>query len=143
MALLLAAGLLLGALQADDLDALAAQANVDVTDLRGAVNSTGLEPRAYLHMTGELAPPAPPINAALERRVDCVIWQESRNTPRAVNPRSGASGLGQFLPSTWRTTPQGRAGYSVFDPVANRAAVRYMLEAGRAREFEVITRGLC
>jgi len=75
--------------------------------------------------------------------VACIIAHESQGNPRAVNPRTGASGLGQFLTSTWRTTPQGRAGASVFDPVANRAAVQWMLDAGRAREFSVVTSGLC
>lgn len=31
----------------------------------------------------------------------CVAWRESRDTPTAVNPSSGAGGLFQFLPSTW------------------------------------------
>lgn len=137
MAVLAAGLLLLGAL--GEVDELAAQAGVDAVDLQGAVNSTQLAPLAYLYMTGELKPPPPP--DPLDRRVDCVIWHESRGNPRAVNPRSGASGLGQFLPSTWRTTPY--AAYSIFDPVANRAATRWMLQVGRAREFEVITRGLC
>lgn len=76
-------------------------------------------------------------------RANCVVFYESRWNANAVNPRSGASGLGQFLPSTWRTTPQGKAGRSVFDPWANHAAVVWMLEVGRGREFQVITRGLC
>jgi hypothetical protein len=71
------------------------------------------------------------------------VSYESHWNAYAVNPRSGASGLGQFLRSTWITTPQGRAGLSVFDPWANHAAVVYMIEAGRAREFEVVLRGLC
>jgi resuscitation-promoting factor RpfC len=33
----------------------------------------------------------------------CVIARESGGNPRAVNPSSGAGGLYQFLPSTWRT----------------------------------------
>jgi resuscitation-promoting factor RpfC len=33
----------------------------------------------------------------------CVIARESGGNPRAVNPVSGAGGLYQFLPSTWRT----------------------------------------
>jgi Transglycosylase SLT domain len=31
-----------------------------------------------------------------------IIWHESRGHPDAVNPKSGATGLGQFLPSTAR-----------------------------------------
>lgn len=32
----------------------------------------------------------------------CVIARESGGNPRAVNPSSGAGGLYQFLPSSWR-----------------------------------------
>lgn len=130
---------------AEDLEAAALEAGVDATDLAGAVNSTGLAPREYLIAAGELQvqPMPQPLAATSNPRVDCVIHYESRGNPMAVNPRSGAAGLGQFLPSTWRTTPQGQAGYSVFNATANREAVAWMLRVGRAREFEVITRGLC
>lgn len=37
----------------------------------------------------------------------CVIARESGGNPRAVNPRSGAGGLYQFLPSTWRSLGYG------------------------------------
>lgn len=74
---------------------------------------------------------ADPTDAVL----DCIQWAESRDDPGAKNPRSGAQGLFQFLPSTWRGTPQGRAGLSPFDPWAARAAARWMLDVGRGREF--------
>jgi peptidoglycan hydrolase CwlO-like protein len=50
---------------------------------------------------------------------------ESGYNPNAVNRSSGASGLFQFLPSTWASLPQHNQ--SVFDPVANAqaAAVLY------------------
>jgi hypothetical protein len=35
--------------------------------------------------------------------VGCIISRESGGNPRAVNPYSGAGGLFQFLPSTWRS----------------------------------------
>jgi soluble lytic murein transglycosylase-like protein len=58
---------------------------------------------------------------------------ESGYNPRARNP-SGASGLFQFMPSTWASTPQGRAGQSVWDPVANaRAAAWYYQTGGPSR----------
>lgn len=121
-------------------------AGVDETDLRGAMNSVGsANPYAYLRSVGELENPPPtpapvkPVLAAASSPVaECIIARESHGNPNAVNPRSGASGLGQFLPSTWRTTPQGRAGLSVFDPVANRAAVNWMLSVGRGGEFVTI-----
>jgi hypothetical protein len=135
---------------ADDVSAevlsAAAAAHVDPVDLAGAVNSTGVDPYSYLRGTGEL-PPLPAgrtsVASTVSGRVACIIQYESRGDAHAVNPRSGAAGLGQFLASTWRSTPQGRAGLSVFNADANRAAVQYMLDAGRAREFAVVAAGLC
>jgi soluble lytic murein transglycosylase-like protein len=74
--------------------------------------------------------------------VACIISVESRGNPSAHNP-SGASGLGQFLPATWRTTPQGQAGLSVYNPDANRAAITWMVAVGRAREFDAVRFGPC
>ena len=60
-----------------------------------------------------------------------VAWCESRYHPNSVNSSSGASGLFQFLPSTWAFTPY--AGYSPFDPRYNAlaAAWRYHCSASR------------
>lgn len=133
-----------------EVEVAAEQAGVSVVDLQGAVNSTGIDAFSYLRAVGELPPvphdppmhlvanPPPAKSSAL---AECLIRAESRGNPNAVNPRSGAAGLGQFLSSTWRTTPQGRAGLSVFDPVANRAAVNWMIAVGRAGEFSTL--GLC
>jgi soluble lytic murein transglycosylase-like protein len=55
-----------------------------------------------------------------------VAWCESRYYAGAYNRWSGASGLFQFIPSTWRSTPQGRAGMSPFDPYANAAAAAWL-----------------
>jgi peptidoglycan hydrolase CwlO-like protein len=57
-------------------------------------------------------------------RVDealAVLRCESNGDPDAYNPYSGASGLFQFLPSTWATTsgPAGFGGASPFDAEAN------------------------
>jgi hypothetical protein len=126
----------------DQVDEAAAQAGVDPTDLRGALVSTGIDdPYEYLYATGELARPAAP--SVSSPRVDCIIRNESRGDPTAVNARSSASGLGQFLPSTWASTPQGRAGYSVFNAAANRAAIGWMLSVGRAVEFVAVSAGIC
>ena len=124
----------------DDVALAAEEAGVDETDLRGALNTTGLDPHEYLYMTGELARP---LSAAMERRLACIAWYESHNTPSAVNRYSGAQGMYQFLPSTWRTTPQGRRGESAFNPDSARAATIWMLEQGRAREWVPVQRGLC
>jgi len=139
-------------LHADDVSAevlsAAAAAHVDPVDLAGAVSSTGIDPWTYLRGVGELPPLETKSTSLLslraaDPRVACIIARESGGNPRAVNPRTHASGLGQFVASTWATTPQGRAGFSVFDASANRAAIEYMLAAGRAREFAVVTSGLC
>lgn len=151
----LALGLALGTAilvgHADDVSAevseAALAAHVDPVKLQGAVNSTGEDPWLYLRGVGELDPPtspaprsaSPPVPAppVVSARVACIIRVESQGDPGARN-RSGAAGLGQFLPSTWVTTPQGRAGLSVYNPAANRAAIQYMLDSGRAREFDAV-----
>ena len=53
-----------------------------------------------------------------------VAWCESRYHPNSVNSSSGASGLFQFLPSTWAFTPQHSS--SPFDPVANSNAAAWL-----------------
>ena len=144
--------------RAEDLDravsqdtiAAANEAGVRLVDLLGAVNTTGLPGRAYLISVGELAspaavaqagvaPPSPagatPVSSSVDRLVDCLAWHESRGFAGAYNRRSGASGLLQFLPSTFATTPQGKAGLSVFDPAAARAAAKWMIGQGRLREW--------
>jgi hypothetical protein len=137
----LVCGLVLGTAvlvgHADDVQAevaaAAAVAHVDPVDLAGAVASTGVDPYTYLRSTGEL----PPLPSQVSPRVACIIRVESRGDPTAHN-RSGASGLGQFLPGTWASTPQGRAGLSVYNPDANRAAINWMLSVGRASEFDAV-----
>ena len=53
-----------------------------------------------------------------------VAWCESRYHPNSVNTDSGASGLFQFLPSTWSGTPY--AAYSPFDPKYNALAAAWL-----------------
>jgi len=61
---------------------------------------------------------------------DAVAWAlrvsacESRYDPGAVNASSGASGLFQFLPSTWASSPY--AADSPFDPTANALAAAWL-----------------
>jgi hypothetical protein len=57
-----------------------------------------------------------------------VIQCESFGDPDAYNPYSGASGLFQFLPSTWAVTSvrAGVGGESVFDGEANIAAAAWL-----------------
>lgn len=58
------------------------------------------------------------------RIIDC----ESNGDPDAYNPYSGASGLFQFIPSTWATTAPraGYAGASPFEPEANVASAAWL-----------------
>jgi uncharacterized protein YraI len=58
---------------------------------------------------------------------------ESVLDPSALNPYSGASGLFQFLPGTWATTPF--AGYDIFEPWANANAAGWMWSVGRRGEW--------
>jgi soluble lytic murein transglycosylase-like protein len=125
-----------------DLETAAVAAGVDVQDLQGAINSVGVDAYTYLRSTGELPPVRDTSSVATpaalpSARVECIVRVESHGDPSARN-RSGASGLGQFLPSTWASTPQGRAGLSVFNAAANRAAIAWMLSVGRAREFDAV-----
>ena len=67
-----------------------------------------------------------------------VAYCESRYNPNAFNASSGASGLFQFLATTWaaNSVRAGYAGASVFDPVANANTAAYMFAAGQARQWQ-------
>ncbi len=140
-------GAALGLHADEDQVALAAEeSGIDPIKLLGAVNATGLEPRAYLCMTGEgpcPKPPPLPLNLSVERRLDCIQQYESHGFAGATNPRSKAAGLFQFLWSTWSGTPQGRAGLSPYDAIAARNAARWMAGQGRWTEWVPVQLGLC
>lgn len=75
--------------------------------------------------------------ACVTYHVSCAtLWRKARCESHlwryAHNP-SGASGLLQFLGSTWRSTPY--AGFSVFDPYANALAAAWMHANGRGGEW--------
>jgi len=55
---------------------------------------------------------------------------ESNLDPRAVNSSSGASGLFQFMPSTFAFTPNGKARQNIFDPYASADAAGWMWANG-------------
>ena len=61
-----------------------------------------------------------PLGAGAQQWALRVAKCESGYNPNAVNRGSGASGLFQFLPSTWASMPQHNQ--SVFNPVANAQA---------------------
>jgi hypothetical protein len=55
---------------------------------------------------------------------------ESGGSASAKNA-SGATGLFQFMPSTFASTPQGQAGASITDPVASAQAAAWMYSQGQ------------
>ncbi len=66
-----------------------------------------------------------------------VAWCESRYNPYAINARSGAAGLFQFMPATWAAN-SARAGYggaSVFDPAASANTAAFMFSRGQAWQW--------
>ncbi len=65
-----------------------------------------------------------PLGSAAVQWAINVAYCESRYHPNSVNSDSGASGLFQFLPSTWGGTPW--ASQSPFDPVANAQAAAWL-----------------
>ena len=66
-----------------------------------------------------------------------VAWCESHYNPLAVNARSGAAGLFQFMPATWaaNSVRAGYAGASVFDPVASANVAAFMFARGQAAQW--------
>jgi Transglycosylase-like domain len=67
------------------------------------------------------------------------LWRKARCEtggtldPRSRNRGSGAAGLFQFMPDTWRSTPYGRL--SVWSPYANALAAGWMHAHGRGDEW--------
>ncbi len=57
----------------------------------------------------------------------CIAFRESGYNQFSKNKSSTASGVYQYLSSTWKSTDEGKAGLSVFDAEANvKAGVKYM-----------------
>lgn len=65
-----------------------------------------------------------PLGASAVEWAMNVAYCESRYHPNSVNSSSGASGLFQFLPSTWAFTPY--SSYSPFDPRYNALAAAWL-----------------
>jgi hypothetical protein len=66
-----------------------------------------------------------------------VAYCESRYNPSAYNRSSGASGLFQFIATTWaaNSVRAGYAGASVFDPVANANTAAWMFARQQAGQW--------
>jgi hypothetical protein len=73
--------------------------------------------------------------AFTERRAWQIINHESGGNTFAKNPSSTASGLYQFLTSTFASTPYGRM--SIWDPCASSLAAGWMHQNGRGREWAI------
>lgn len=72
----------------------------------------------------------------------CIAFYESGYNQFSKNKRSTASGVFQYLSSTWKHTDEGKAGHSVFDADANvKAAVKYM--AIHKKTTPWVVRGKC
>lgn len=72
----------------------------------------------------------------------CIARLESGYNQFSKNKRSSASGVFQYLTSTWRHTDEGKAGMNVFDAEANvKAAVKYMAIHESTKPWTV--RGKC
>jgi soluble lytic murein transglycosylase-like protein len=68
----------------------------------------------------------------------CIAKHESGFNPNAKNKSSSASGVFQYLSSTWKGTDEGKAGYSVFDAEQNvKAAIKYMAIHKNVRPWTV------
>lgn len=82
-----------------------------------------------------------------EKRAWQIIYHESwmkKDPAHAVNPTAvwdgeHASGLYQMLPSTFNSTPYGKAGMSIWSPCATSLAAGWMHETGRGREWAIGT----
>lgn len=122
--------------QDDDVATVAAEAGVDPTDLRGAVNTTQLDARTYLLSVGELTT-RPQAGAAASGTVAPVsIWQRlagCESTGRwSLNSGNGFFGGLQFDRQTWLAYGGGTyaARADLASPVA-QIAVAERLRAAR------------
>ena len=71
------------------------------------------------------------------RHLARIAWCESKWLPGAYNRSSGASGVFQFLPSTWAWASRaaGWPGSSPFDAVANVFSAAYLYRVGGPRHW--------
>jgi soluble lytic murein transglycosylase-like protein len=78
-----------------------------------------------------------------EYRIDsdaplCIAKLESGFNPNSKNKNSSASGVFQYVSSTWSSTDEGRNGNSVFDAKSNiQAAIKYMSSRKNAKPWTV------
>lgn len=97
-----------------------AAAQAQAAAIAARSNHPAPPPDIALDITNAFSPLGP---AAVQWAMN-VAWCESRYHPNSVNSSSGASGLFQFLPSTWAFSPY--ASYSPFDPKYNALAAAWL-----------------
>ena len=85
-----------------------------------------LDPGSVGAIQGIILDAFAPLGAAVQTWALKVAKCESNYNPYAVNRSSGASGLFQFLPSTWALSPY--HAQSVFDPSANAHAAAWLYQ---------------
>ena len=108
----------LAAYQAEQQALAAAQAQAATIAARN--NHPAPPPEIAKDITDAFGPLGP---AAVQWAMN-VAWCESRYHPNSVNTDSGASGLFQFLLSTWSGTPYAKQ--SPFDPRVNALAAAWL-----------------
>ena len=132
--------------------AAALEANVDERDLLGALLTIGEpNPRVYLYRAGELEPPpfvvtqpasskpsssAPP---GVLSRVACIEAKESGGANVANRGGSGASGVLQYMETTFARGAReiGHPEYSRWVPWQARIVAAHDLEMGRRSQWTV------
>ena len=97
-----------------------AAAQAQAAQIAARSNHPAPPPEIAMDITDAFSPLGP---AAVQWAIN-VAYCESRYHPNSVNSDSGASGLFQFLPSTWSGTPY--ASQSPFDPRANAFAAAWL-----------------
>jgi len=123
--------------QAEDLESVAQEAGVDATDLLGALFSQpGVEARQYLIFDGKLTPPVPVIT---DWRVACIEAKESQGFNVWNRQGSGAGGVMQYMPGTFRAhaAEMGHPEWSLWVPWQARAVAAHDLALGRRRQWTV------
>lgn len=73
----------------------------------------------------------------------CIMEIESNGDPGAVNSRSGAAGLFQFIPSTWSGMIPFDLRGDVFDPETNVRAAKWLRDAEGWSQWSPWNRGSC
>lgn len=85
---------------------------------------------------------SPSENVSVSGAAACIAKYESGGNPTAQNPSSSASGLYQFLDTTWQAVT-GRSDRAMDAPVSVQTAAFYELWAGGAGASQWVTAGRC